>query len=161
MFDWPTTAAAIIHKPQSVEWWSPAWCLLQRLWFKMQRCHQNVQKYGFPTHLWCLIKIKAYHVEGLFQGKLGIRVTSMEKKDIKWSTLLASVSLLMLVLPVNTGSDSYRVCFHVCFQQAGFVEIKFLMSWSPLTAGCGLSSAAAATGWAKASLPFMKVAPLP
>lgn len=49
-----------------------------------------------------------------------------------------------------------------CFfysSQVVFVAISYLSQSSPQTADCGLSSAAAVTGWGKVSLQFMKVSP--
>lgn len=55
--------------------------------------------------------------------------------------------------------DQILIYLHVSspVTQVVFVVISCRSQSSPPTAGCGLSSAAAATGWEKGSLPFMRV----
>ena len=53
-------------------------------------------------------------------------------------------------------TDSYFYFFHALWQAAS-AETRFQIQWSQLTASCGLSSEAAAAGWAKAFQQSTKV----
>lgn len=115
------------------------------------------------AYLWLFIKIFLFLFMcwfvwfSLFFMTKWRQISQSEKKKFQFWLFSFKFSWSELVTKLNVKEVTHMTELFLYSSQVVFVAISYLSQSSPQTAGCGLNSAAAVTGWEKASLLFMKV----
>lgn len=134
-FDTKMKITGLFHWP---DWLSVHICDYLSRFFYFYLC---VDLFGLVCFLW------------LSEGKFH----KVKKKKFQFWLFSFKFSWSELVTKLNVKEVTHMTELLLYSSQVVFVAISYLSQSSPQTAGCGLNSAAAVTGWEKASLQFMKV----